>query len=448
MSKFALENKRYNMKTLSKSTWIMFLYDLLTLCISTIFWCYYFSLKLNILILAVFLVLVAGLTSLYLKENYKIREFNITIGNTYRLFEGVIFAHIPMYIILSFFVLPNLLLKLSCLNILTVFVFLCLYRICFHYYLFNFKKVKNILILGTDERARVIADEIKNKFALRMNVVGLVESNIASEYLKEKGMLLCSEIEKNSIDIVIISKPTLLSVFVPKNVNIYKMPEFYEMLTGKYYIDEQTISEFGYQFVTNQSLVYDLCKRIFDIISSLIILFVTLPITAYIALRVKLTDGANPFFSQIRVGQNGKTFACYKLRTMYINDYIPKNAQMLNDGSDRVIPFCKWIRKAKLDEIPQMLNILRGEMSTVGPRAEWDKFVNVFEKEIPFYSMRNFVKAGWTGWAHINMQAAYSTDEEKERIAYDLYYIKHRNILWDFAILVKAVFLACGGRHK
>ena len=441
------------MKTLSKSTWIMFLYDLLTLCISTIFWCYYFSLKLNILILAVFLVLVAGLTSLYLKENYKIREFNITIGNTYRLFEGVIFAHIPMYIILSFFVLPNLLLKLSCLNILTVFVFLCLYRICFHYYLFNFKKVKNILILGTDERARVIADKIKNKFALRMNVVGLVESNIASEYLKEKGMLLCSEIEKNSIDIVIISQPTLLSVFVPKNVNIYKMPEFYEMLTGKYYIDEQTISEFGYQFVINQSLVYDLCKRIFDIIVALVILIITLPITGYIALRVWLTDKNSPFYIQSRIGQNGKIFSCYKLRTMYINDYEPQDYNNVKYAQstgtdDRIIPFCRFVRKARFDEIPQMLNILNGEMSIVGPRTEPVGEAKIFEQFIPYYNMRQVVKAGWTGWSHINMNPVFNVDEEKERVAYDLYYIKHRNILWDFAILVKAVFLACGGRHK
>jgi lipopolysaccharide/colanic/teichoic acid biosynthesis glycosyltransferase len=132
---------------------------------------------------------------------------------------------------------------------------------------------------------------------------------------------------------------------------------------------------------------------------------------------------------------------------MYLNDYVPKNAEMLNDGSDRVIPFCKFIRKAKLDEIPQMINIIKGEMSIVGPRAEWEKFVNVFLKEIPYYSSRMWVKTGWTGWAHVSMPAAYSVDEERERLAYDLYYIKHRNVLWEIGILVKAVFLAIGGRH-
>ena len=104
--------------------------------------------------------------------------------------------------------------------------------------------------------------------------------------------------------------------------------------------------------------------------------------------------------------------------------------------------------KGRFDEIPQMVNILKGEMSIVGPRAEWANEVKVFEKEIPFYTFRNFIKAGWTGWSHISMGPCFSVDDERERLAYDLYYIKHRNVFWDFAILVKAVFLACGGRHK
>jgi lipopolysaccharide/colanic/teichoic acid biosynthesis glycosyltransferase len=95
-----------------------------------------------------------------------------------------------------------------------------------------------------------------------------------------------------------------------------------------------------------------------------------------------------------------------------------------------------------------MINILKGDMSIVGPRAEWLNEVEVFKKEIPFYEFRNIIKAGWTGWSHISMGPCFNIEHEKERLAYDLYYIKHRNILWDILILVKAVFLACGGRHK
>ena len=395
------------------------------------------------------------MATIFLKGDYKIREFNITKWNAYRLFEGVIFTHIPAAILLYFLVGIYKTCLFIGLNILTVYAGLFSYRLGFHIYLFNFKKIKNILILGANERAKTVADEIQAKFALKMNVVGFVQEGSHKETL-EGGNIpvyvepenLAAIIKDNKIDIVVIAQPTEMILDIPRGIRIYKMPEFYEMVTGKYYIDEKTITELYYQYMINRSRIYDFCKRAFDIISASIILLVTLPVTAYIAIRVKLIDGASPFFTQTRVGKDGKTFECYKLRTMYVNNYVPKNAEMLNDGADRTIPFCKWIRKAKLDEIPQMVNILKGEMSIVGPRAEWEKFADVYKKDLPYYACRMWVRTGWTGWAHINMQAAYSLNEERERLEYDLYYIKNRNVLWEIGILIKAVFLAVGGRHK
>ena len=94
-----------------------------------------------------------------------------------------------------------------------------------------------------------------------------------------------------------------------------------------------------------------------------------------------------------------------------------------------------------------MINILKGEMSIVGPRAEWEDVVRIYEKEVPYHSYRNLVKSGWTGWAQINQGHLFSSDLEAEKLQYDFYYIKHRNILWEIGILIKAVFLALGGRH-
>ncbi len=444
------------MKSLSKSTKLMFLFDLLVLLISTYYWANFFSYTTKAVVLLCVLTTFTGLIILYLKGSYKIREFNLTVKSAYLLFEGVVMAHVipAAYLLLCAASLKSTINFLG-LNVLTIFILLRIGRAFNHFYLFKFKKVKNILILGTDERAKVVADEINGKFALRMKVAGFVQVNDTKEELINDDKIplyknvanLSQIIDENNIDIVVIAQPTELIVTLPQDIMIYKMPDFYEMVTGKYYIDEKTITELYYQFATQRSYLYDFCKRAYDIIAALIILIVTLPVTAYIAIRVKMTDGASPFFSQTRVGKDGKTFQCYKLRTMYVNDYVPKNAEMLNDGADRTIPFCKWIRKAKLDEIPQMVNILKGEMSIVGPRAEWEKFVNIYTKDLPFYDCRMWVKTGWTGWAHICMQAAYSIDEERERLEYDLYYIKHRNVLWEIAILVKAIFLAIGGRH-
>ena len=464
----------------------MFIFDLLILSFSTSYWCNSFELSIKISGLTVCLITLTGLIVLFLKGNYKIREFNITKWNTYRLFEGAVFANIPAGLLL-FFLIPNkTLIEFVGFNILTIYAGIYLYRLGFHYYLFNIKRVKKVLIIGANDKAKAVAEVIKNKKALQMEVVGIVKAaeidkNLSEELSKamhfnltqsdwevinkrifdeqnfdykeypifENGKDIVEILNKTNTDIVIWAYKSHLVPAIPQGIKMYLMPEFYEMATGKIYVDEDTVDEFAYDVHKKYSeSVYDELKRVFDIISALIILIVTLPITSYIALRVWLTDKHSPFFTQTRVGKNGKKFECYKLRTMYVNDYVPKNAEMLNDGADRTIPFCKWIRKAKLDEIPQMVNILKGEMSIVGPRAEWEDFANVFEKDVPYYKLRNIIPSGWTGWAHINMQAAYSVDEEKERLAYDLYYIKHRNILWDIAILVKAVFLACGCRHK
>ena len=449
------------MQSLSRSTGLMFTFDLAVLFIVTYYFAGNFANN-TMRVLTTILVAIVGLFSFYLKGQYKIREHNLTKWNLYRLFEGILFANIPAVLLLFFFVPKLVLFRFLILNICSIFICLALYRICFHYYLVNFKPVKNILIIGTNKNARLIADEIMAKKALKMKVVGFVKdtndddicvSSSTKIYTLQDG--LNKIIANKSVDIVIVAihrrmEEAFLTEMVnsiPRRVKLYTMPEFYEMVTGKYFIDRMSINGLFFNFMKNRSLAYDICKRIYDIIAATIILTVTLPLLLYIAIRVKLTDGGDPMFTQTRVGKGGKTFKIYKLRTMYVNDYVPKNAEMLNDGSDRVIPFCKFIRKAKLDEIPQMWNILKGEMSIVGPRAEWEEFMNVFSDKVPCYACRMWVKTGWTGWAHVSMPAAYSVDEEMERIAYDLYYIKHRNVLWEIGILVKAVFLAISGRH-
>ena len=449
-------------KTLSKSVFIMFIFDLLILFLSTLMWSYKFNYSAKAIIFLTLSVVVVGLIVLFLKGNYKIREFNITGKNTYLLFEGIVMMHvIPALYLLIFASSVGTTLEFLFANILTTFVFLRIYRALFHIYLFKIKKTKNILILGTDKRARVIADEINNKYALKMSVVGFVQNeNCAEEFIADKNLpvyknltSLNDVIQEKSVDIVVIAQPTELIITIPRGVDIYKMPEFYEMVTGKYYIDEKTITELYYQFAKNRSVVYDFCKRVYDIIAATIILVVTLPITGFTALRIWLTDHENPIYTQNRVGKGGKVFKCYKLRTMCANNYVPKDLKKggyaeNQEQDDRVIPWCKFVRKARFDEIPQMINILKGDMSIVGPRAEWEEVVKIYKEEIPYYNCRMWTKTGWTGWAQINQGHCINNDDIAEKLQYDLYYLKNRNVLWEICILVKAVFLALGGRHE
>ena len=407
------------LRILSKSVVFMFLFDFAIIALSTFYWYTKFKMPEQYIIFIILLTVLTGCIVLFLKDNYKIREFNITL----------------------------------------------LYRIVFHFYLFRIKKVKNVLIIGKGKNAEIISGVIKDKYALKMEIKVFFEYKNTENYPKkihEQVEYLTSQIKDLNIDILIFAtdKPmdelfTLALIsddVIARKVKVYTIYDFYEMATGRYFVDDYSIKEFTYYFSTKNTKFYDICKRIFDVAAALIILIVTLPITGYIALRIKFTDGKSPFYTQDRVGKGGKIFRAYKLRTMYDNDFVPNDNKKVGyvenqDEDDRVIPWCKFVRKARFDEIPQMINILKGEMSIVGPRAEWTEVAKVYEKEIKGYSLRMSVKTAWTGWAQINQGACFSSDNEAVKLQYDLYYIKHRNIFWDISILIKAVFLALGGRH-
>lgn len=444
---------------ISKSVICIFIFDLVIFILSTAFISKFLNMSFILSIVSICIITATGLYSLYLKGNYIIREFNVSIWNAYRLFEGVIFAHIPCAIALFIYLPKPVLWKFLFINIVVIYAFLYLYRFCFHYYLFNLKKIKNILIVGADNRAKIILDIVKSKPALKMKVIGFAENTENTEEDIDNIKIMPVKdgiydyIVKNDVNIVIFTNLSPLLLDIPYGVQIYNMPDFYEKVTGKYYIDENSMEDFYYDFLKKKSHIYDFCKRVFDIIAAGIILTVTLPILVYIAIRIKLTDNESPIYTQNRVGRGGKIFKCYKLRTMYANNYIPKNLEnggyaKNQDQDSRVIPWCKFVRKARFDEIPQMINIIKGEMSIVGPRAEWEEVVKIYSEKIKFYNCRMWVKTGWTGWAQINQGHLFSIDDEEGKLVYDLYYIKNRNILWEISILIKAIFMALGGRHE
>ncbi len=482
-------------RSLSKSTQIMFFFDFLTILLITYFCSdiFFQNASLKIRLLAVFFEVIIGLFVFNAKEQYKIREFNNTVKNSYLLFEGCLITNIITGILISFFMPATVVFKFILFNSIITFILLKIYRIGFHYFLFNIKKIKRVIIVGANERAKITADVIKNRYALKMEVKGIIKSGdadfkifeqnsklpdygispeISNEYKKisenENNFVyddvkiypdglniqnICSETEA---DICIFTYPTELTALIPSNVIVYYMPDFYEMATGKYYIDETNLSVFALNFLEKRSefntCIYNCLKRIFDIVSALIILTLTLPVTLTCAVRVWMTDKESPIYTQDRAGRNGRTFKAYKIRTMYSNNFVPTDSKKVGyvenqNLDDRVIPFCRFIRKARFDEIPQMINIIKGEMSIVGPRAEWTKVAEVYKKEVKGYRMRMLVNTAWTGWAQINQGYCFASENENIKLQYDLYYIKHRNILWDIAILIKAVFLALGGRH-
>ena len=189
-------------------------------------------------------------------------------------------------------------------------------------------------------------------------------------------------------------------------------------------------------------------KRWLDIASSALSLILSLPLCLFVALAIKLDSSGPVFYRQERVGQDGKTFTMLKFRSMR-NDAEENGPKRAAINDDRITRVGRFIRKYRLDEIPQMINVLKGDMSFIGPRPERPIFVDKFAKEIPYYLQRHVVKPGISGWAQIRYPYGASKEDALEKLKYDLYYIRHFSIFFDISIILEAgkvVLLGKGSR--
>ncbi|NLF51164.1 MAG: sugar transferase [Leptolinea sp.] len=184
---------------------------------------------------------------------------------------------------------------------------------------------------------------------------------------------------------------------------------------------------------------YELTKRLMDIFVAIIGLIICVVITPFISLAILLDSGRPIFFSQDRLGMNGQTYRITKFRTMRQDAEKDGKARMATENDDRVTKIGRFLRKSHLDELPQFLSVLIGTMSVVGPRAERPELVNTLQEQIPFYRARLFVKPGVTGWAQVNYGYASNIQQTIIKLEYDLYYIKHRNLVLDVMIILRTV---------
>jgi sugar transferase (PEP-CTERM system associated) len=219
-------------------------------------------------------------------------------------------------------------------------------------------------------------------------------------------------------------------------INVSEYLTFWERETGKIDLEALNPSWLFYSDGFRANWYTNLVKRLFDIVVSLIAVAVTLPIIALIAAAIRL-EGAGPiFYAQERVGLNGRRFRLMKFRSMSVNaetDGVPVWAAT-ND--QRITRIGALIRKTRIDEIPQVFNVLRGDMSFIGPRPERPFFVETLMKEIPYYNERHRVKPGISGWAQINYPYGASVEDAREKLTYDLYYVKNRSLFLDLVILL------------
>lgn len=234
-----------------------------------------------------------------------------------------------------------------------------------------------------------------------------------------------------------IEKENILNLY-KYNSEIINVAQAYEKYLGKVpvsYVNQAWIIE---NINIKENVIYKITKKIVDIIFAIVVLVITSPIVLVCSLFIYFYDKGPVIYKQERVGLNGKVFQLYKLRSMVVNSET-NGAVWSHKNDTRVTPIGRIIRKLHIDEIPQMINIIKGELSLVGPRPERPEFVATLEKTIPHYELRHIIRPGFTGWAQIKYRYANTIDDTKEKFKYDLYYIKNRNIFIDLGIVLRTI---------
>jgi len=251
-------------------------------------------------------------------------------------------------------------------------------------------------------------------------------------------------LKTEKIDLIVVNEPNNKEVIahlfqtLPMRVNFISLTNFYEQTLNRIPL---TIINHGW-FLDNlaegNKATFEFLKRLSDILISIVFGLISLILLPFIILAITINSRGPILFKQIRTGKDNKPFLALKFRSMYQN--AESNGPMWATENDpRVTGVGKFLRTTRLDEIPQLFNILRGEMSFVGPRPERPEFIETLIKEVPFYKERLLVKPGLTGWAQIKMPYADSVELSLKKLQYDLYYIKHRSLLFDLSVILKTI---------
>jgi sugar transferase (PEP-CTERM system associated) len=322
---------------------------------------------------------------------------------------------------------------------------------------------ERLLVIGTTEASVTFSRELSaRRSQLGVDVVGFVgldrmppaQAALATGVLGDIGDLP-DLVRRRRVDRVVIDLAeargrlpvdALLDVRL-RGVPVDHLASAYERYTGKIALAALRPSWLIFSPGFRQTRLRAAAKRAFDVGAAGIGLLFALPLAAIVAVAVKLTSPGPVFYSQRRVGQNGRVFTIHKFRSMRVDAELTTGAVWAAPNDSRLTPIGQFLRSTRLDELPQLWNVLRNDMSLVGPRPERPEFVSRLERDISFYSQRHLVKPGLTGWAQISYPYGASVDDALQKLQYDLYYLKHMSFVFDVFILVatlRTVWLRSG----
>ena len=403
---------------------------------------------LNWLLLLSFYYLIFGEIFLLYNLNVSNNRYTVVRSVTLAAFFTTIFYIFTPYISP---ILPS-----NRLQIVYFFLIISLpvvvWRFLYMWLIFSPKYFKNIVFIGESEKIKRILTKTQNDNIHNLHAyLSDKEVDGVDNFHDISTTSISSLIEKNSMTEVIVSLKGLLPEVVDqlnkelillfgKGVNIVSYETFYEEVTlrvPKEYLKDNFYKHLNFS-KNNNNRFYLFGLRFVDIVFAilgLIVLFFLIPL---LFLGNLVANRGSLFYSQERVGQNGVIFKIFKLRSMVVNAE-SNGAVWAVKNDKRITAFGKFLRNTRLDEVPQFYNILKGDMSIIGPRPERPVFVKDLESKIPFYSIRNVVRPGLTGWAQVNYPYANTLKEQETKLRYDLFYIKERSVFLDFKILIKTM---------
>ncbi len=401
-------------------------------------------LKATIFGLIVFLSMVAvGLYSRSMREGFS----NVIL----KLLIGLALAFLSL--ITLYYIVPSWTVGRGVFILSIVFVFFILLAIRYFYASIANTKIMTarVLVIGTGKTASQLNLLKRNSDWRGLTLVGFLHLKGDKDLISEDKIIYSEQplskiINDYGIDEIIVAvgahkKNYPVDEIINckmKGIQVTEICEFFERRSGRLQIDTLDPRRFIFIEGFNQDYTRILVKRLVDIFLSLSMLIITLPVYPILIFLIKKESGWNEpvFYSQIRVGQDEKNFVIHKFRSMVV-DAEKNGAQFASKNDARVTKVGAIMRKTRLDELPQLYNVLKGDMSFVGPRPERPEFVEKLALKIPYYRMRHRVKPGISGWAQVCYPYGDDEKDAKEKLQYDLYYIKNYSVFLDFTILAQ-----------
>lgn len=366
---------------------------------------------------------------------------------------------------LIYYMVPSAFLGRGVLALATAFAFalLLIARMLFYRLIGTERLRARVMVLGAGEQASNILQRMRRRSDQRnFRLLGFYpvageQARVDPEMLMPAGMSLATLIRTQGIDEVVVAVDDrrggvpvqdLLQCRLA-GVNIIDVQTFFERESYKILVDMLKPSHLIFSDGFTHNMITDRLRRFMDVMFSLVLLLVSWPFMLLTVLAIKLEDGwrAPVFYLQERVGAFGNPYNVIKFRSM-IQNAERQGAQWAQQNDMRVTRVGNIIRRYRIDELPQILNVLRGDMSFVGPRPERPVFVDDLKEKIPFYNERHLVKPGITGWAQLNYAYGASEKDSLEKLQYDLYYVKNRSLLLDLIIMAQTVEVVLFGRGR